>query len=564
MVRRFAALAFAASLAVTALAAPAPAAALEPPKSMAATGDSITRAFNLCFFPFTDCPAQSWSTGTNTTVNSHALRLKITSKAYNDAVSGAKMADLPGQMNTVYGRNVDYVTVLMGGNDVCTDTEGGMTAPSAYEGAFRQAMDKLKADASPPLVYVVSVPNVKMLWEVLKDNSSARSAWSRYTICQSLLANPLSMERVDVDRRERVKQRNMELNQRLRSACAAYPFCRFDGEAAFGTPFVANDVSTRDYFHPSTAGQSKLSEVSFRHGYWGSAGVNAPPVASFIHSCPELTCTFSNSSTDPDGFSGWSWNFDTTGTGSTSDEQSPVHTYPSAGTYTVTMHAIDRYGATASTTQSVVVGGGDGGSGGGTEPTTGTVSGTVTDAGSGDAISEALVVIAGTPHSATTDTSGVYTITGVAAGANYTVTASATGYEDASKTVSVVADGTATADFALQPTATTEPDTLRVASLDGIGTTVNRNFWQANVTATVVTGADGSTTAVSGATVTGTFSTGGTKSCTTGTDGTCTVRSDNLRNTVASVTFDLSTVSHASLTYDAGGSVTSTPIARPA
>lgn len=562
MTRRFAALAFAASLAFTALALPAPAAALETPKSMAATGDSITRAFNLCFFPFTDCPAQSWSTGTSTTVNSHALRFKITNKAYNDAVSGAKMADLPGQMNTVHGRNVDYVTVLMGGNDVCTDTEGGMTSPSAYATAFIQAMDTLKADASPPLVYVVSVPNVKMLWEVLKDDSSARSAWSRYTICQSLLANPLSMERADIDRRERVKQRNMEFNQVLRAACAKYTFCRFDGEAAFGTPFVANDVSTRDYFHPSTAGQAKLSEVSFTHGYWGTAGVNAPPEAGFTYSCPELTCTFSNSSADPNGVSGWSWNFDTTGTGSTSVEQSPVHTYPNAGTYTVTMHAIDRYGATASTTQSVVVGGGDGE--GGTEPTTGTVSGTVTDAGTGSAISGATVRIGDTSHSTTTDTSGAYTITGVAPGENYTVTASATDYEDGSQTVSVVADETTTAHFALQPTATTEPGTLRVASLDGHGTTVNRNFWQANVTATVVTGADGSTTAVSGATVTGTFSTGGTKSCTTGTDGTCTVRSDNLRNTVASVTFDVSTVSHASLTYDTGGSVTSTSIARPA
>ena len=47
MIRRFAALAISTILVVTALALPAPASAQTLPKSMAATGDSITRAFNL-------------------------------------------------------------------------------------------------------------------------------------------------------------------------------------------------------------------------------------------------------------------------------------------------------------------------------------------------------------------------------------------------------------------------------------------------------------------------------------------------------------------------------------
>ena len=35
------------------------------PNSIASTGDSITRAFNTGSVPFTDAPANSWSTGTN-------------------------------------------------------------------------------------------------------------------------------------------------------------------------------------------------------------------------------------------------------------------------------------------------------------------------------------------------------------------------------------------------------------------------------------------------------------------------------------------------------------------
>src|SRR5215207_11615330 len=90
--------ALAAALCLVAFAAPAACAAY--PNSMAALGDSITRAFNTCIFPFVDCPANSWATGTNATVNSFYSRLLavnpgISGHLFNDARSGAKIADLP-------------------------------------------------------------------------------------------------------------------------------------------------------------------------------------------------------------------------------------------------------------------------------------------------------------------------------------------------------------------------------------------------------------------------------------------------------------------------------------
>jgi len=531
------------------------AAAADRPSSMAATGDSITRAFNLCFFPFTDCPARSWSTGNNSSVNSQARRLGITGSAYNDAVSGARMSDLPGQAATVFNRNVGYVTVLMGGNDVCTDTETQMTDPGLYETKFREAMNTLAADSTPPLVYVVSTPNVKMLWEILKDNSSARSAWNSYNICQSLLANPLSTAQVDVDRRERVKQRNMELNQRLRAACASYTFCRFDGEASFGTPFVPNDVSTRDYFHPSTAGQAKLASVSYDHGYWGTKGVNGAPTAAFTASCLNLTCTFTDGSSDPQGIESRSWNLDGV---TTSVLQNPSHTFAAAGTYKVTLYAIDALGATASVTHPVTVtsDGGGGGSG------SGTLAGTVTAASSGAPITNATVTINGTAYSGDTDSSGAYSIGGVPVGSSYTLTASADGYGDATTDGVTITAGTTIVDFALNATSTSEPTPMIVVSLNPSSSTVNRTFWRATVEVTVT---DTNGTAVSGATVAGDFSAGGSKSCTTGSGsiGTCSVTSDNIRNNVTSVTFTVTGVTHATLTYDATVPFPSVTVNRP-
>lgn len=250
------------------------AAGTDLPNSMSATGDSITRAFNTGRIAFTDAPQNSWSTGTSTQVNSHYLRIlagnsAISGKNYNDAKSGAKMADLSGQMQTVVSRQVGYVTVLMGGNDVCTSTEAGMTPVADFATQFKAAMDVVTTGSPQALVFVASIPDAYHLWEILKDNRKARSAWDIYDICQSLLANPLSTAQADADRRLRVRQRNIDFNTQLGLVCASYTQCRFDGNAVFKTAFTANDVSTRDYFHPSVAGQAKLASVTWAVSYWG-------------------------------------------------------------------------------------------------------------------------------------------------------------------------------------------------------------------------------------------------------------------------------------------------------
>lgn len=245
------------------------------PNSMASTGDSITRAYNTGSTGFTDNPAGSWSTGTNTTVGSHYTRLlavnsAISGKNWNDAKSGARMADLGGQLATVAGRGVDYVTILMGGNDVCQPTETAMTSVADFTAQFSTAMATFTAASPTTNVYVVSIPNVKTLWSTLKNNGIARFIWAIGGVCQSMLARPLSTAQPDVDRRARVLQREVDYNSALATVCAAYTQCRFDGNAVFNTAFTASDISTRDYFHPSLAGQKKLAAVSWSAGYWGS------------------------------------------------------------------------------------------------------------------------------------------------------------------------------------------------------------------------------------------------------------------------------------------------------
>jgi lysophospholipase L1-like esterase len=260
---------------VLALLIPSPASAASYPKSMAATGDSITTAFNTGFFPYVDNPSASWSTGTSTSVNSQYLRLlklnpRIQGRNYNDAAGGAKMANLAGQMQMVVSQRAQYVTVLMGGNDLCTSSVGTMTSVATFRSQLTTAMNTLTSGLPAVRVQVVSIPNAYHLWELFKDNFLARTVWAAFGVCQSLLADPLSTDADDVARRNAVRQRNIAFNDVLRDTCALYIQCLFDGYAVFNTVFVASDITGRDYFHPSTSGQAKLASITWAAGFFAS------------------------------------------------------------------------------------------------------------------------------------------------------------------------------------------------------------------------------------------------------------------------------------------------------
>ena len=84
-------------------------------------------------------------------------------------------------------------------------------------------------------------------------------------------------------------------------------------------------------------------------------GGNAAPVADFSYTCNELSCDFTDSSSDSDGsVVSWSWGF---GDGVESTAQNPSHTFAADGSYVVTLWVTDNEGATDSVTQTVTVSG---------------------------------------------------------------------------------------------------------------------------------------------------------------------------------------------------------------
>ena len=238
------------------------------PSSIVSTGDSITRAFNDCWFPYVDCPSASWTTGTSS--YSHYSRIRavnpgIAGRSYNQAVTGADMADLNGQLAAAVSRGAEYATVLMGANDVCASSESAMTPVATFRAQFEQALATFTSGRPQARIFVSSIPDIHQLFSLYRWDVGANTVWAVAGICQSMLAYPFSNLPWDNARRARVRQRNIDYTTQLAQVCAFYTTCRFDGNAVFNTAFVRSDITTRDYFHPSVNGQAKLAAVT-----WGA------------------------------------------------------------------------------------------------------------------------------------------------------------------------------------------------------------------------------------------------------------------------------------------------------
>lgn len=241
---------------------------------MAALGDSITQASMTCS-SLLNCPANSWATGSTTSVNSQLLRLRATAApdnavGYNNAVAGAASGALNTQAAKAVTQGAQYVTIEIGANDACTKTVGAMTPTATFKTNVQNALVTLSKSAAAPQVFIASVPNLLRMYEVNKSSASARLTWALLGICKSMLANPSSTKAVDVQRRAAVQQRVDEYNLALAEACAAYVWCRYDGGAVANYAFTRADISTRDYFHPSLSGQANLAAITWPKTQWAS------------------------------------------------------------------------------------------------------------------------------------------------------------------------------------------------------------------------------------------------------------------------------------------------------
>ncbi|ELS52897.1 SGNH/GDSL hydrolase family protein [Streptomyces viridochromogenes] len=236
------------------------------PASIAAVGDSITTGFDACTV-LQDCPEASWATGSSPQVDSLAVRLlgkaKAARNSWNYAVTGARMADVAGQLDRAVARSPELVTVMAGANDACRETTGAMTPVADFRAQFEEAMGTLRDALPRAQVYVASVPNLMRLWEQGRTNPMSKQVWG-LGICPSMLSDPDSLTTAANQRRATVQERVEAYNRVLEEVCEKDRRCRFDDGAVYDYRFGTAQLSQWDWFHPSVDGQARLAEIAYR------------------------------------------------------------------------------------------------------------------------------------------------------------------------------------------------------------------------------------------------------------------------------------------------------------
>jgi lysophospholipase L1-like esterase len=240
------------------------------PNSIAAIGDSISQAYDVCCF-YGNHPANSWSTGYDSGdgVSSHYERIlkansAISGQYHDDAVTGAKVGDTGTQAQNAVSQGAQYVTVLIGANDVCTSSRSNMTPTATFQSQFQSTMTTLENGLPAGAhIFVSSIPNIYQLWSILHTNATAQSVWYGAQICQSMLS-PFNSE---ADRQAVLAQEQAD-NSALQQVCRQYSNCRWDNLATFNYQFSTNQVSTLDYFHPNLNGQAALASTTWKASWW--------------------------------------------------------------------------------------------------------------------------------------------------------------------------------------------------------------------------------------------------------------------------------------------------------
>ncbi|KAJ3098017.1 hypothetical protein HDU96_000165 [Phlyctochytrium bullatum] len=259
------------------------------PKDVAtvmAIGDSITAGFGmnsgrLPFTQVTEFRGLAFSIGGDagaTTVanffqkynpavkgaSTGTTALRATIKVLNAAVSGAKVADLTGQVTTLknaftsgrYDANGwKVVSLLIGANDLCASCNAGATTPDLFETRFRAALNSLRTNfGTNTIVNAYQIFNVSQVWFPQQTSSYCSFAQGILNLCpcSKTAANRATMDSYAV-----------QYNQRISKVSAEFQFDNFVVNVQPGASnLIINSLdylAQIDCFHPNQCSHSSVA-----------------------------------------------------------------------------------------------------------------------------------------------------------------------------------------------------------------------------------------------------------------------------------------------------------------
>jgi lysophospholipase L1-like esterase len=231
----------------------------------------------------------SWSTGWRgeRPVMSHAARLRYLSalegvsfEAYNASLSGAESDDVRSEQlqelsqwsrTQLKQEYPDYVTLLVGANDICADQPQDMKNASHFHSNVEAIVDSVLARSPRSKVLISALPDIEKLRNVAKNASTlggrCEGLWKTIQLCPTLttLNDPTA--------RKQVADRVREFNEVLSDVTSRGQERHGDrvrfAKDIHSIPFSPNDLAL-DCFHPSDVGQNKLADETWKHTWWST------------------------------------------------------------------------------------------------------------------------------------------------------------------------------------------------------------------------------------------------------------------------------------------------------
>lgn len=226
-------------------------------------GDSISTGYNAASPG--DNLSHSWASGVNSGEQgaSHFTRLKrvmptFDVQARNVAVAGARASDLAAQLGRLLPTKPDYVTLLIGANDITQWLFGeyGLSLQQ-FSTYVQTTIERLIEVNQRVMILLVAVPDQSQAVNHMLRRGSGQE------FATQLSASPYLRQLT-----EAYRERAVRLNRALEEIATKFPGqVRFARSVAHAR-FSGEHLSHLDSYHPSVKGQQLLADLSWNEGFF--------------------------------------------------------------------------------------------------------------------------------------------------------------------------------------------------------------------------------------------------------------------------------------------------------
>ena len=268
------------------------------PGSIAVIGDSWETGFGTNAITGRDAKANSWAAGTNPVVDSVYERIlavnpKIRGRVHNEAVDGETAGEFAFQARLLTGTHVDLIVEALGANDLC----GTATLTPQFGIAMGAGIRQLALDHPDARILMVGIGMIRAVWEAAGATIQTRGGGSLGGPCDPKYdanGTPAPAQLAWLTGRETA------YNGVLRSVCARYVHCRYDG-GLDTFDLQVSDLAVWNSGHPGPSGAGKMAAAVWANGF--DFTDTSAPVSRAHRSHGSVTLT----ATDPQGVSGIEW-----------------------------------------------------------------------------------------------------------------------------------------------------------------------------------------------------------------------------------------------------------------